>query len=75
MIFVSCVTVGSRFTMAIGAVGKDGTHASYSTTGASVFLSAPGGDIDSVSNNIVARRGGGCHDVGFGTSLAASVGM
>ena len=50
----------SRFAMAIGAVGKDGLHASYSTTGASVFISAPGGDEESISNNIVAKPGGGC---------------
>ena len=41
----------SRFTMAVAAVGKDGKHASYSSTGSSVFISAPGGDIESVSNS------------------------
>lgn len=30
------------------------------TTGAGVFVSAPGGDFDSVSGNIVAKPGGGC---------------
>lgn len=65
--------INSRFTIAVGAVGKDHKHASYSTTGAGVFVSAPGGDVDSVSNNIVAKPGGGCHDVGYGTSFAAPV--
>jgi hypothetical protein len=30
------------------------------TTGAGVFVSAPGGDFDSVSGNLVAKPGGGC---------------
>lgn len=63
----------SRFTMAISAVGKDGKHASYSTTGTSVFMSAPGGDRESVSNNLVAKVGGGCHDITIGSSFAAPV--
>eukprot|EP00532_Pseudo-nitzschia_australis_P013339 CAMPEP_0168213394 /NCGR_PEP_ID=MMETSP0140_2-20121125/4774_1 /TAXON_ID=44445 /ORGANISM="Pseudo-nitzschia australis, Strain 10249 10 AB" /LENGTH=162 /DNA_ID=CAMNT_0008140247 /DNA_START=224 /DNA_END=709 /DNA_ORIENTATION=+ len=36
----------SRHTISIGAVGKDGTHSHYSTGGASLFLSAPGGDSE-----------------------------
>lgn len=63
--------LNSRFTIAVGAVGHDGLHASYSTTGAAVFLTAPGGDVESLSNNIVAKPGGGCHDVTIGTSFAA----
>ncbi|CAB9505040.1 Furin-like protease 1, isoform 1 [Seminavis robusta] len=65
--------VNSRFTMAIGAVGKDGLHASYSTAGSSVFLSAPGGDFEDVSGNIVAKPMGGCQDVSVGTDFAAPV--
>lgn len=30
--------LNSRFTIVVGAVGKDGTHASYSTTGAALFI-------------------------------------
>jgi kexin len=55
--------VNTRFTIAVGAVGKDRKHASYSSTGAAVFVTAPGGDYDSVSGNIVAKPGGGCHDI------------
>ena len=65
--------LNSRFTMSIAAVGKDGRHASYSSTGSSVFIAAPGGDFESVSNNIVAKPGGGCHDISIGTSFATPV--
>ncbi|CAB9496298.1 Furin-like protease 1, isoform 1 [Seminavis robusta] len=63
--------INSRFTIAVGAVGKDKKHASYSTTGAAVLISAPGGDYESISGNLVAKPGGGCHDIGVGTSFAA----
>ena len=33
---------------------------SLQTTGAAVFISAPGGDFESASGNIVAKPGGGC---------------
>ncbi|CAB9503760.1 Furin-like protease 1, isoform 1 [Seminavis robusta] len=65
--------INSRFTIAVGAVGHDGLHASYSTPGAAVFVTAPGGDSENVSNNIVAKPGGGCHDITVGTSFAAPV--
>ena len=32
----------SRYTITVGAVGKFGAHASYSTSGAAVFVSPPG---------------------------------
>lgn len=60
----------SRYTLSVGAVGKDRKHTSYSTPGAAVFISAPGGDRESLSNNIVANVGGGCHDITVGTSFA-----
>lgn len=63
--------VNSRFTISAAAVGKDGLHASYSTTGSALFIAAPGGDIESLRNNIVAMPGGGCHDITVGTSFAA----
>jgi subtilisin-like proprotein convertase family protein len=50
--------LNSRFTICVGAVGKDSVAASYSTTGANVFVSAPGGDDEFISNNIVAKPGG-----------------
>ena len=53
----------------------DGLHASYSTAGSSVFLSAPGGDFEDVSGNIVAKPMGGCQDISVGTDFAAPVGM
>ena len=63
----------SRLTITVGAVGKDGKHASYSTPGACVFVSAPGGDKEYISNNIVAMVGGGCRDAGYGTGYAVPV--
>lgn len=42
--------MSSRFTLAVGAVGRDGKHASYSTPGSSLFISAPGGDREHLSN-------------------------
>ena len=57
----------------VGAVGKDGLHASYSSTGAALFLSAPGGDRESFTNNIVALPGGGCQDATIGTSFSTPV--
>lgn len=65
--------LNSRYTISVGAVGKDGLHASYSIGGAPLFVSAPGGDLDSYTNNIVALAGGGCTDGGAGTSFAAPV--
>ena len=46
--------------MAVAAVGKDGIHASYSSTGSSVFVSAPGGDRESVSNSKLVPFSGRC---------------
>lgn len=63
----------SRFVVTVGGVGKDGLHASYSTPGAALFVSAPGGDYDAVSNHMVAAIGGGCNGTLPGTSFAAAV--
>lgn len=38
--------LNSRFTITVGGVGKYGKHASYSTTGAALFMTAPGGDSE-----------------------------
>jgi len=54
-------------------VGKDGRHASYSTPGAALFVTAPGGDIESYTNNVVALPGGGCHDITVGTSFSTPI--
>jgi subtilisin family serine protease/subtilisin-like proprotein convertase family protein len=66
----------SRFVLSVGAVGKDGKHASYSVPGASLFLSAPGGDHSSVASHVTAGLSNGsnmCRDAGVGTSFACPV--
>jgi Subtilase family/Proprotein convertase P-domain len=65
--------VASRYTISVGAVDKNEQHASYSSIGASLFVSAPGGNLKHLSNNIVAQIGGGCHDIKAGTSFSAPV--
>lgn len=63
----------SRFTITVGGVGKDGLHASYSTPGAALFVSAPGGSIEAISNHMAASLVGGCTSTSPGTSFAAPV--
>lgn len=63
----------SRFILSVGAVGKDGKHASYSTPGTSLFVTAPGGDNESRSNHVTSTIGGACDGVGSGTSFACPV--
>ena len=65
--------VNTRLTISVGAVGKDELHASYSTPGASLFVVAPGGDQESLTNLVAANAAGGCHDAGIGTSYACPV--
>jgi hypothetical protein len=43
------------------------------TTGSSLNVVAPAGDLYSISNNIVANSGGGCSQITAGTSFAAPV--
>ena len=67
--------LNSRFTISVGAVGKDLRHASYSSVGAAVTVSAPGGDADSVHNMVTAfplasGRADDCGDATIGTSFA-----
>ena len=45
----------TRYTIAVGSVGRDARHASYSTAGAAIFISAPGGDSEFSSNHVVAQ--------------------
>ena len=52
----------SRYTISVAAVGRNGLHASYSTPGAPNFVSAPGGDSESIHNHVVASAAGGCYD-------------
>jgi subtilisin family serine protease len=63
----------SRYAIVVGAIDKGGKHSSYSTSGASLFISAPGGDSEYYFNNAVALAGGTCTDGGAGTSFAAPV--
>jgi subtilisin-like proprotein convertase family protein len=64
----------SRFTITVGATDKLGLHAYYSTTGSSLFITAPGGDTHQHSHNwYVAKAGGGCAEQGEGTSYACPV--
>ena len=64
--------LNSRFTISVGAVYSDLTHSLYSSSGAPVFISAPGGDG---GNMAVAKPVGNgvtdnCGDAGQGTSFA-----
>jgi subtilisin family serine protease len=52
----------SRYTISVAGVGRNGLHASYSTSGAPNLISAPGGDTEFIHNHVVASAGGGCHD-------------
>eukprot|EP00539_Tryblionella_compressa_P008268 CAMPEP_0178775504 /NCGR_PEP_ID=MMETSP0744-20121128/24230_1 /TAXON_ID=913974 /ORGANISM="Nitzschia punctata, Strain CCMP561" /LENGTH=842 /DNA_ID=CAMNT_0020432491 /DNA_START=72 /DNA_END=2600 /DNA_ORIENTATION=+ len=63
----------SRFTITVGGVGKDGLHASYSTSGAALFVSAPGSDFESISSHMAAANGGGCKSTEPGTSFSSPV--
>ena len=65
--------LNTRFTIPVGAVGKNGLHTSYSTPGAALFVVAPGGDVEDVSNFVGAELGGGCAEMGYGTSLSCPV--
>ncbi|KAH8073286.1 serine-type endopeptidase [Aureococcus anophagefferens] len=61
--------LNSRYVMTVGAVGVDLLHASYSSTGASVFVSAPGGDQGDVRGMVTANP------VASGTSCGDATGI
>ena len=68
--------LNSRFTISVGAVGQDLKHARYSSSGAPVFLSAPGGDWENYHLIFAAKPlsmgfQDNCGDAGAGTSYAA----
>lgn len=74
----------SRFVMTVGAVKvKEFTngsttilkpiHSTYSTSGSSIFVVAPGGDYDSPYRHVGAGGGNSCVDIGYGTSFAAPI--
>jgi subtilisin family serine protease len=63
------------FTITVDAVGKDGIHASYSTPEASIFVMAPGGDVEDARNHVSALStdDDACGFPGVGTSFACPV--
>jgi len=63
----------SRYTITVGAVGKDGLHTDYSTPGAALTVSGPVGDYPDVSHIMTTGLGGACADSGPGTSFSAPV--
>jgi kexin len=65
--------LNTRFTISVGAVGKDGKHSSYSTPGAAMVVVAPGGDSENLTNFLTANAEGGCHDAGVGTSFSTPI--
>jgi len=68
--------LNSRYCMTVGAVGMDLLHSSYSSTGASMFVSAPGGDDGDVRGMVTAfpvATGTSCGNGGVGTSYATPI--
>ena len=68
--------LNSRFTISVGSVGQDLKHARYSSSGAPVFISAPGGDWENYHLIFAAKplsmnAPDDCGDSGAGTSYAA----
>jgi kexin len=64
----------SRFTITVGAIGKNGLHADYSTPGSALVVSAPGGGTKDVGHLMTAGLGvNQCADSGQGTSFACPV--
>ncbi len=63
----------SRYTITVGAVGKDGLHADYSTPGAALTVTAPAGDRDDAAHIVTTGLGNTCRDSGFGTSFSSPV--
>jgi len=64
----------TRMAIPVGALGKSGNVSAFSTPGASVFISAPGGDITQAYTTVIAATNGGeCKDMGEGSSFATPV--
>jgi hypothetical protein len=57
--------------LAVGALGRDGSHAPYSSTGDYVDLAAPGGRCDEALGGLLVLSSGGGTRRGCGTSLSA----
>jgi subtilisin-like proprotein convertase family protein len=63
----------SRYTITVGAVGKDGLHTDYSTPGAALHVTAPAGDSNDASHIMTTGLGDTCTDSGPGTSFSAPI--
>ena len=68
--------LNSRFTISVGALGRDLKHASYSSSGAPVFISAPAALERAAPRHACraaarSRRRRNCGDAGFGVRRAA----
>jgi len=64
----------SRYAITVGAVGKDGYHADYSTGGAALVVVAPAGADQDVGHLMTAGIGRDtCADSGQGSSFACPV--
>jgi subtilisin-like proprotein convertase family protein len=63
----------SRYTITVGAVGKDGLHTDYSTPGAALHVTGPAGDSNDASHILTTTLGGTCSDSGSGTSFSAPI--
>ena len=64
----------TRYTITVGAVGKDGKHADYSTGGAALTVVAPAGADHDIGHLMTAGLGvDTCTDSGQGTSFACPV--
>lgn len=56
----------SRYIIPVAATGKDNRRTSFSTGGAALIVTAPGGDFDHFTNSLGARAKGSCMDIGAG---------
>jgi len=68
----------SIFTISVAAVALDGKHASYSSAGAAVLISAPGGEMKTNNGEMVsalwsAGNGPFCGFAGHGTSFSTPI--
>ena len=64
----------TRYTITVGAVGKNGLHADYSSAGAALVVSAPAGGKTDIGHLMTAGMGiETCADSGQGTSFACPV--
>ena len=64
--------INTRLTIAVGSVGFDGLHSSFSTSGAALFVTAPGSDLNDEIGLFGANVGGTCEEV-KGTSFSCAV--